>query len=149
MFHTLPTLRLFSLFNLNHSGGCRLAISWFKFSFSWCWALFHRYIGHLDIPAYDFFLCVEYLFYRNSFLLIGLSDACIENISFLLTLSAEHTMQYTYEVLLNYIPEIYIILLTNVVPINFIKKENRKNISFQSMVYLQFSWGLLLMNKSS
>ena len=39
-----------------------------------------------------------------------------------LTLSGEHTMQYTDDVLQNYTPEIYVILITNVIPINSIKK---------------------------
>ena len=43
-----------------------------------------------------------------------------------LTLSGEHTMQYTDDVLQNYTPEIYVILITNVIPINSIKKNLKK-----------------------
>ena len=37
----------------------------------------------------------------------------------------EHTVYYTDEVIWNCTPKIYIILLTNVTPINSIKKENK------------------------
>ena len=40
-----------------------------------------------------------------------------------LTLGCEHTMQYTYGVLLNCILKTYIILLTNVTPINLLLKK--------------------------
>ena len=50
-FHILPTLGIFSLFSLNHSGELISAISlWFKFALPWCWAAFPRSIGHLEIP---------------------------------------------------------------------------------------------------
>ena len=38
-----------------------------------------------------------------------------------LTLSSEHTIQYTDDVLQNLTPETYILLLTNITPINSIK----------------------------
>ena len=38
-----------------------------------------------------------------------------------LTWGGEHTIQYATDVLQNYTPETYIILLTNVTPINSIK----------------------------
>ena len=40
-----------------------------------------------------------------------------------LTWGGEHTIHYTDDVLQNYASETYIILLTNVTPINSIKKE--------------------------
>ena len=40
-----------------------------------------------------------------------------------LTWGGEHTIQYTDDVLQNYAPEIYIILLTNATPINSIKNK--------------------------
>ena len=40
-----------------------------------------------------------------------------------LTWGGEHTIQYTDEVLQNCTPKVYIILLTNVAPINSIKKK--------------------------
>ena len=40
-----------------------------------------------------------------------------------LTYGSEHTIQYTHDVLWNYAPETYIILLTNVTPIKTIKKK--------------------------
>ena len=53
-FHILPTLGIFSLFNLNHSGELVSAISlWFKFPLPWCWASSPRSIGHLGIPFVD------------------------------------------------------------------------------------------------
>ena len=39
-----------------------------------------------------------------------------------LTWGGEYTIQYTYDVLQNGTPETYIILLTNVIPINSIKR---------------------------
>ena len=42
-----------------------------------------------------------------------------------LTWGGEHTMQYTDDILQNCTPETYIILLTNVTPINSIKIEKR------------------------
>ena len=41
----------------------------------------------------------------------------------MLTWGGKHVMQYTDDVLQNYIPATYIILLTNVFPINSIKKK--------------------------
>ena len=40
-----------------------------------------------------------------------------------LNLGGEHTMQYTDEVLQNCTPETYVILLTNVIPMNSIKSK--------------------------
>ena len=42
-----------------------------------------------------------------------------------LTWGGEHTMQYTDDILQNCTPETYIILLTNVTPINSIKIQKR------------------------
>ena len=44
-----------------------------------------------------------------------------------LTRGGEHTILYTRDVLQNYMPETYIILLTNVTSINSIKKINKSN----------------------
>ena len=41
-----------------------------------------------------------------------------------LTQGGKHTMQYTDDLLQNYIPETYIILLANATPINSINKNN-------------------------
>ena len=41
-----------------------------------------------------------------------------------LTWGGEHTIQYTDNILWNYTPESNIILLTNVTPLNIIKKKN-------------------------
>ena len=38
-----------------------------------------------------------------------------------LTQGDEHTIQYTDDILQNYIPETYVIVLANVIPINSIK----------------------------
>ena len=43
-------------------------------------------------------------------------------------MGGEHTMQYTYEVLQNCTPATYIILLTNVTPINSIKDKMKKSV---------------------
>ena len=40
-----------------------------------------------------------------------------------LTLGREHTIQYTDDVLQNCTPETYIVLLSNVTPVNSIKKK--------------------------
>ena len=40
-----------------------------------------------------------------------------------LTYGSEHTIQYSHDVLWNYAPETYIILLTNVTPIHSIKNK--------------------------
>ena len=45
-----------------------------------------------------------------------------------LTWGGEHTIQYTDDVLENCTPETYIILLTNVTPINSIKKKKNKTV---------------------
>ena len=44
-----------------------------------------------------------------------------------MTWGDEHTIQYTVDVPQNYTPETYITLLTNVTPINSIKKEKLQN----------------------
>ena len=43
-----------------------------------------------------------------------------------LTWGGEHTMQYTDDILQNCTPETYIILLTNVTPMNSVKKNKNK-----------------------
>ena len=45
-----------------------------------------------------------------------------------LTWGGEHTVQCTDDVLWNCTPETYIILLTNVTPINSIKRKTKQNV---------------------
>ena len=51
-----------------------------------------------------------------------------------LTLGTEHTIQYKNDVLQNCTPKTYIILLTNVTPINSIKKFKQK-VCFRKMLW--------------
>ena len=54
-----------------------------------------------------------------------------------LTWGGKHTIQYTNEVLQNRVPETYIILPTNVTPINLIKKKFKINKHLKSLDTIQ------------
>ena len=51
-----------------------------------------------------------------------------------LTWGGEHTIQYTDDVLQNCTPETYITLLTNVTPVNIIKKSKKIIVIAQRLV---------------